>query len=103
MENWAYFVQAFQKVKEGDGTVLDNMLIIAHSELALARLHSLDGMAMLTAGRAGGRIKTGVHVAGKGAPVTRLGYTALRVMGLEMKQWGTKDNMTSQGISEILA
>jgi hypothetical protein len=102
MENWLYFVQAFDKIKEGDGTLLDNMLIVAHSELGLARAHTLDGMGLFTAGRAGGKMKTGLHIAGKGTQVTEIGYTALRVMGLEMESWGTKDNMTSKTIGSIL-
>lgn len=102
MENWLYFVQAFASVKEGDGTVLDNMLILAHSEQGLARIHALDGMGLFTAGRAGGKVKTGLHIAGKNAAATQLPYTAMRVMGLDTPQWGTKSNTTSTVISDIL-
>jgi len=102
-ENWAYFVEAFSKVKEGNGTLLDNVLIVANSDHGLARIHSLDGMAMFTAGRAGGRVKTGLHVAGDTTAVTRLGYTAMKVMGLDIRSWGTKSNNTSKEVGEILA
>ena len=54
-------------------------------------------------GRAGGKIKTGYHVPGNGATVTRIGYTALRAMGIEERQWGTQSNTTSEVISEIWA
>jgi len=102
MESWAYFVEAFSKVKEGDGTLLDNCLIYANSDHGYARVHSLDGMAMFTAGRAGGRIKSGMHIDGAGSPVTRLGYTAMRTLGMDIPSWGTKSNSTSKEISEIL-
>jgi hypothetical protein len=59
-------------------------------------------MAMFTAGRAGGKVKTGMHVAGDATAVTRLGYTAMKVMGLNARSWGTKSNNTSKEISEIL-
>ena len=102
MESWAYFVDAFTKIKEGDGTLLDNCLIYANSDHGYARVHSLDGMAMFTAGKAGGKIKTGLHIDGGASACTRLGYTAMRVMGLDIPSWGTKSNTTSKEIGEIL-
>ena len=103
MESWAYFVDAFSKIKEGDGTLLDNVLIYATTEVGFARIHSLDGMPAFTAGRAGGRMKTGLHVAGAGTSIARLGYTAMRVMGVDVSSWGTLSNTTSQEFGEILS
>ena len=68
MESWAYFVEAFSKVKEGDGTLLDNTFIYGSTDHAWARIHSLDGIPSFTAGRAGGRIKSGLHIDGGGHP-----------------------------------
>ncbi len=102
MENWAQFVGAFANTKEGDGTVLDNMLIYADSDQSYARVHGLDGLPMFTAGRAGGRFKTGIHVNGSSTPGTRLGYTALRTMGVDFDAWGTESNRTSKEIGEVL-
>jgi len=102
MESWAYFVDAFAKVKEGDGTLLDNVLIYATTDAGLARVHSLEEMPAFTAGRAGGRIKTGLHIAAAGAPMSRIGYTLMRSLGLDIPSWGTKSNMTSKEITEIL-
>jgi hypothetical protein len=102
MESWAYFVEAFTKVKEGDGTLLDNMLIYASTDSAWARIHSLDGIPMFTAGRAGGKVKTGIHVDGAQGPATRVGYTIMKVMGVDTPAWGTKSNSTANALSEIL-
>ena len=102
MESWAYFVDAFGKIKEGDGTLLDNVLIYATTDHAHARTHSLDGIPVITAGRAGGKVKTGVHVNGAGSPAVRVGYTAMRVMGVDLPSWGTRSNGTSKEIGEIL-
>lgn len=103
MEAWAYFVEAFSTMKEGDGTVLDNTLIYAITDHGYARVHSLDNMAAMTAGRAGGRVKTGLHIKAEGATIGRLGYTAQRIMGLDINSWGTRSNQTSKEITEILA
>jgi hypothetical protein len=102
MESWAYYVEAFSRIKEGDGTLLDNCLIVADSDTGLARVHSYEGLALMTAGRAGGKVKTGVHVAGAGKATAHLPYTAMRVMGLDVPSFGTGSNQTSKEIGEIL-
>ncbi|MHB1204924.1 MAG: hypothetical protein ACYCZX_05115, partial [Rhodospirillaceae bacterium] len=61
-----------------------------------------DGMAMFTAGRAGGKVKSGLHIDGAGTPVTRLGYSAMRLMGMDTPSWGTKSNNTSKEIGEMI-
>jgi hypothetical protein len=101
-EAWAYYVEAFTKIKEGDGTLLDNVFIMADSDVGFARVHSLDGMTLMTAGRCGGKVKTGLHIPGNGTSVCRLGYTAMRLMGYDVKQWGTKSNTNSSEIGEFV-
>ena len=102
MDGFAYFVQAFANIKEGNGTLLDNMLIVADTDHGLARMHALDGMPAITAGRAGGKVKTGVHVDMKGTTYCRVGYTAMRTMGVDVASFGDRSNNNSNAISEIL-
>lgn len=103
MEEWLYFVQALESIPEGDGTMLDNVLVYASTDQSFAKLHAIDGIPMFTAGNAQGRVKTGLHVDGGGTQGTRLGYTVMKVFGLEQKSWGTQSNNTSKEIGEILA
>ena len=103
MENWAAFVDAFARSREGDRTLLDNMLIFASTDVSFAKLHTVVEMPVFTAGRAGGKVRSGLHIDGGGSPSTRVGYTALRVMGLDVPSWGTQSNSTSKEISEVLA
>ena len=102
-EEWVYFVQAFKKVKEGDGTLLDHVFMVATTDHGYARIHSLDRMPAFTAGRAGGKAKTGLHIDGAQRQGTMVGLTAMRVMGLDKANWGTGSNGTSAVFSEILA
>ncbi len=102
MESWAEFVGILADTKEGDGTLLDHSLVYAMSDISYAKIHSLDNIPMFTAGTAGGRIKTGLHIQGDGTPGTRLGYTLMNVLGLDIPSWGTLSNTTSKEISEIL-
>ena len=102
MDEWLYFVQALESVQEGDGTMLDNVLVYASTDQSFAKLHAIDGIPMFTAGNAQGRVKTGLHVDGGGSQGTRLGYTVMKVFGLDKSSWGTQSNNTSKEIGEIL-
>lgn len=102
MEEWAYFVQALAAIREGDGTLLDNSLVYGTTDQSFAKIHAIDGIPMFTAGSLGGRVRTGLHIDGAGSQGCRLGYTAQRLMGLDISSWGDKSNNTSQEISEIL-
>ena len=102
MEEWAYYVQALANFKEGDGSLLDNSFIYATTDQSFAKLHAIDGIPMFSAGTAGGRVKSGLHIDGGGSPGCRLGFTAQRLMGLEIDTWGDKSNTTSSEIGDIL-
>lgn len=103
MEEWSYYVQALADFKEGDGSLLDNSLIYATTDQSFAKIHGIEGIPMFSAGRAGGKVKTGLHIDGAGTPGCRLGYTAMQLMGVDIPSWGDKSNNTSKEIGEILA
>ena len=68
--------------------LLDNVLIYATTDVGYARTHTLDEMVVFTAGRAGGKVKSGLHIdLGKKSP-TAVGYTALQVMGADLPVGG---------------
>ena len=103
MGAWANFVGALASVREGSGTLLDNTLVYAHSEYDDARLHTYHGIPMMTAGRAGGRIRSGIHVDGRHeALASELGLTALQAMGIQTESWGEGVMRTTNTIKEIL-
>jgi len=80
--------------------MLDNVLVYATTDQSFAKVHAIEGIPMFTAGRAQGRIKTGLHIDGPAAG-TRLGYTAMRLMAWSCRL-GSQSNNTSREISEIL-
>ena len=43
-----------------------------------------------------------MHIHGGGSPTTRLRYTALRVMGIDVQTVGNKSNTTSKEVGEML-
>jgi Protein of unknown function (DUF1552). len=102
MEAWADFVAALAAIKEGDGTLLDNTLVFAHSDVSYAKNHDVGGIPIMLAGRGGGKFKPGIHVNGSGENVTRVGLTLQQSMGVQTESWGIGPMETSQGITEIL-
>ncbi len=103
MEAWVYFVSALDKVKEGNRTLLDNTLVLAHSETEFAKFHTIDNIPIMTAGGAGGRVRTGLFVDGVGTPVSRVGLSIQQAFGVPVDRWGTKSMETNRTITEIMA
>ncbi|ARS26115.1 DUF1552 domain-containing protein [Sphingomonas sp. KC8] len=102
MEAWADFVAAMAQVREGDGTLLDNMLLVAHSDVSYAKNHDVSGIPVMLAGRAGGKVKPGVHIRGAGQPISRVGLTAQQLMGVPADSWGQDAMRATRPIAEIL-
>jgi hypothetical protein len=100
---WREFLDELAGIREGDGTLLDNCLILAHSDCSDAKAHAVEGIPAMIAGRAGGRIRTGFHLAGRADPITRIGLTVQQAMGLQVTRWGTLSMDTDRTIGELLA
>jgi len=103
MEAWVGFVGALDGIKEGNRTLLDNTLVLAHSETEFAKFHTIDNIPIMTAGSAGGRMKTGIYVDGAGTPVSRIGLTLQQVMGVSLDKWGAKSMETGKSLGEVVA
>jgi hypothetical protein len=103
MVAWKDFLDSIASIKEGDGTLLDHCLIMAHSDCSIAKAHAVEGIPVMIAGNAGGKIRTGFHLAGKADPNSRIGLTLQQAMGLQVAKWGTGSMETSRTITELLA
>jgi len=103
MGQLAFFLTSLEGIREGDKTLLDRTLIMTATDLGYAKLHGLENMPLMTFGSGNGRIKTGIHVAAQGEPVTRVGLTCQQAMGVAVSTWGTDSNQTSKTITEIMA
>ncbi len=103
MEGFASLLAALDEIREGDGTLLDHSLVMAYTDTSFAKLHAVDGIPMILAGSASGRMKTGLHIAGNSETVTRVGLTVQQMMGLSVDHWGSDSNLTNKPISEIMA
>jgi hypothetical protein len=103
MVAWREFLDAMNGIPEGDGTLLDNCMIFAHSDCSIAKAHAVEGIPMMVAGGGGGRIRTGFHMAGRADPASRIGLTLQQAMGLQVEKWGFQSMETNRTITELMA
>lgn len=102
MKAWGTFVSVLDGMPEGDGTLLDQALVVAHSETELAKDHNITNLPIMFAGRAGGRIRSGLHVKGKSDPISSVALTAMQVMGVSVDSFGAGSMETRTGVSEVV-
>ncbi len=102
MNGWSTFLATLDGIPEGNGTLLDNTIVFAHSDTQFARAHTIEGIPMMIAGTGGGRIRSGMHMAGNGEPVTRVGLTLQQVMRVPVTRWGAGSMETSKTLTEIV-
>jgi len=103
MELFASFLKELDAIPEGDGTILDHSVVYAFTDVSFAKIHALDGIPLLIAGGASGRMTTGYHSAGDGSPVSRVGLTVQKAMGMSIDGWGGGSMETKSPYTELLA
>lgn len=62
-EQFAYFLEKLRSVSEGEGTLLDNCMVMYGSGLSDANRHHHHNLPIVLAGGGGGTINTGKHLA----------------------------------------
>jgi hypothetical protein len=103
METFASMLKMMDGIKEGDGTLLDHSLVLATSESNFAKIHSVDNLPIMVAGKGGGKWKSGQHIDGKGDASSRVGLTIQQTLGMPVTSWGDGAMQTSKPISEVMA
>lgn len=83
----AALANKLQAIPEGDGTVLDNTLIVWTSELGRGD-HDLENIPLVMLGGAGGAMRGGRFVDRGVQPFQRVGCTILKAMGEEASGFG---------------
>lgn len=85
----AYFLERLKSLGEGEGSVLDNSLILYGSGIADGNSHAHTNLPILLAGRGGGVVRPGRHIAYReGTPLTNLYLSMLDGVGVRMEHLG---------------
>jgi hypothetical protein len=80
----AYFAEKLKETPDGDGTLLDNILILYGSPMGDSNLHNHKRVPLMLLGHAGGRVKGGRHfVLPDGSPSANLHLSVLQRLGFE--------------------
>ncbi len=87
-EQLAYLLDGLAAVPEGDGTLLDNTLVLWGMEIGRGNSHSLKDIPFVLAGRAGGRLRTGRYLRYDGKPHNDLLVSVLHLLGIEQSTFG---------------
>jgi hypothetical protein len=89
VELFTYYLTELKKTKDGDGTLLDNSMIVYGAGLNDGNRHIHEDLPVLLAGKGGGSLKPGRHIASpKGTPMTNLYLALLDRMGVEPEKMG---------------
>jgi hypothetical protein len=79
-----YLLERLRDTPDGDGTMLDQSLVIYGSPMGDSNLHNHKRVPFFMTGRAGGALRAGVHVkAPNGTPLANAMLTALHELGLD--------------------
>jgi hypothetical protein len=85
----AYFLRALANTPDGDGTLLDNALVLYGSPMADSHVHSHRRVPVILAGHAGGRLKGDRHLrCPDGTPMANLLLTVLHTLGIDIPRIG---------------
>jgi hypothetical protein len=88
-ELFSHFVGRLKAVNEGDGTLLDNTMVVYGSALSDGDRHTHEDLPVLLVGRGGSTIKSGRHlVYPEKTPMTNLFLTMLDKMGVQEEKIG---------------
>jgi hypothetical protein len=97
ISQFSYFLQKLKSVKEGEGTLLDNCMIVYGSGIGDGNRHNHDDLPVLLAGKGGGSIQSGRHVRFESnTPMTNLYLSMLERVGAPAQRIGDSTGMLGQ-------
>ena len=95
-----YFLNKLKNTPDGDGTLLDNTLVIYGSPMGNSNVHNHKRCPLIFAGHAGGQLKGGLHIkAADGTPMANPLLGAMHLLGLD----DTKTFGDSTGVMDLNA
>ncbi len=89
MTQFAYFLDKLRSTPDGDGVLLDHVMLLYGSGLSDGNAHLNTNLPMLVAGAGAGQLKGGRHLRfAKGTPLANLHVTLLNKLGVNVARHG---------------
>jgi hypothetical protein len=96
-----YLLEKFKSIRDGDGTLLDNSMIVYGSGLADGNQHQHHNLPLVVAGRGRGMLHPGRHVRYPDeTPMANLLLSMLDRMGVPVDRWGDSSGRL-EGLSDL--
>lgn len=90
---YSYLLQRLKSIKEGEGNLLENSMILFGSGIKDGNAHSPYNLPLVLGGQGGKTLSTGRHLAyGKNTPLCNLHLAMLRRMGVQAERFGDSDS-----------
>jgi hypothetical protein len=96
----AYFLEKMRAVDEGQGSLLDNSIVLYGSEMKDGNGHIKTDLPLVLIGKGKGRLDTGRHlICPKGTPLANLHLTLLHKFGVEADHFNENSTGTITGLA----
>jgi hypothetical protein len=93
VQQYAYMLERMKSIREGDGTLLDSSMVMFGSGMKDGNAHSPFNLPIVLAGRGGGSLATGRHLAYEDkTPLCNLYRSMLRCMDIPTSSFGDSDH-----------
>jgi len=102
VQAYADLVASLESVTEGDGTLLDNTILLGTTDVSYGRTHQIDEFPILLAGTGGGTLKTGFHYRSATKENTsHIPFSILRALDIPVGEFGVDEARVTQGFPVI--
>jgi hypothetical protein len=89
LAQYGYMLQRMKAIKDGEGTLLDNSMVLFGSGIKDGNAHSPYNLPLVLGGRGGNTLSTGRHLTyAKNTPLCNLHLGLLRRMGVQLERFG---------------
>ncbi len=100
---FSYFLEKLGAIPDGEGTLLDNVMIMYGSSISDSHRHDIRNLPIVLAGGGAGQIASGRHIRypEKTQRLTNLQLTLLNKMGVHTDEFGDSTGERLQELSEL--
>jgi len=100
VDQFAQLVRKMDAIKEGEGTLLDNVMFTMGSGLSSGALHECTNLPTVVAGLGGGSISANQHIKHpEGTPIANLWLSMAKIMGAQKERLGDSTGLLQNWIS----
>lgn len=97
---FAYLMDKLKSIPEGEGTLLDNSMILFGSSISDGNRHDPNNLPILLGGKAGGALKTGQHLPHpKDTPLCNLYATMLKALDMPQDHFGDSNGLLTEALA----